>query len=417
MDGFGLRITGLGERDIVLAGPLGGTLKGGGRPGPATLSDDDDRLAPLLAGDILMGDSGADLLVNGPGPTRMTGGDGGDRFLFRPEVSDAVALADILEPETTLTTAATTSSPIELNRWIQWQVGRGGAVGIDDEVPRDGEASVHLRGDDTDPPIGAYSAGIAQFWEPEVGPVTHPDCALPSTLGGLDRLAYDWFRDGSSTNGEVEAPALRLHVDADGDAATDDRAILIYEPVFNTGGPAATDAWQTVQLEGEALASAHFWMLEPGVGLDRVLDRSLGEWLNGDHSEGFAQLGPESLIEGIDLSIGDGWFGDFSGAVDKVGIGFHGEALAWNFEEPRADIITDFESGRDVLDLGLILDTDTGGALDAYLQADTTAEGTTLVSLDVTGSGERHLPLVELKGSGIDLASDIVLEGGEPVVA
>ncbi len=355
--------------------------------------------------DDVVGGSGADTLIGGSGADRMTGGGGNDTHAWLK--GDVFQAARITQPTVTTEADAPVDGVAAPYVWIPWDVGRGGSVGIEAD-PVNGGRSVWLKGVDGDggqDANGDYSAGIGLFWDPFVG----PSAALgneATTLGSLKHLAYDWYRDAISLNGSAEAPALRLHVDADGDPATDDAVVLIYEPYWNGNGVvAATNAWQTVSLEGTTLQDANFWAVS-ATGADPARDRTLAERLNGEAGEGFTPLSPDSLVTGVDLSAGDGWVGDFAGAVDNVVLRFDRATTTFDFEAPRPDLITDFKSGRDKLDFTDLYGPDTDIA--SMLTVEPLNNRTTLISAAPVEGAEAE-PIVVLRGNGFDLAQDLVL--------
>jgi hypothetical protein len=154
------------------------------------------------------------------------------------------------------------------------------------------------------------------------------------TLGNLDALAFDWYRNASSTGDSRQAPAMRLSYDADGNAATSgDRGYLIWEQVYN--GPTISGQWNSSNIVGD-----NFWMREFGSPSHTIetFDLSLSEWIAGAHPSGFADfLSGNTAILGIEFGIGSGWAGTFGGNVDNVTFGFAGEgSTTFNFETAAA---------------------------------------------------------------------------------
>ena len=400
-------LSGGGGNDILHGGHGADRLFGGG--GADYLRGDGER-------DVLSGGAGNDILIGGAGIDTLTGGEGRDRFVFETDDVEAFVFQDILSPIFTEEGGTPFDNVTSSGKWVFWNTAGGGGAGVDAGLPRTGDGSVHLIGSDgsVGEANGDYSAGVGFFWSPLEG----PSLAMGdenSTLGRLARLSYDWYRDGDSENGENEAPALRLHIDADGNLSTDDTVLLIYEPARNDGGVALADLWQTQRLEGTTLQEVNFWAVEVGVGLDQTYDRTLADWINGEHSPGFSALSADSQIIGLDIGIGDGWVGSFAGAVDNIRIEFGDTPTYWNFEQPRPDLITDFDSGEDIIDLSMVLPDANIETIDQYLQV--TSEGTNdnLVSIDLTGSGANFEPLVLLADASIDLQRDIIV--GEEVIA
>ena len=347
-------------------------------------------------GDRLSGGKGDDVLVGGAGIDTMTGGAGADVFTWFRGDAEGLSYADIMNPVSSAEGEATYSGvPNEAN-WIPWQIGKGGA--LDWNV----DGTVHLNGiDGADgrAPNGDYSAGIALTWDPLRGPSSALGDEL-STFGSLKGVGYDWFRGEASVDGEAEAPALRLHLDADGDLATADEVILVYEPWWNTGEFAVEGAWQQVRLVGQNLKDAVFWGIEDA-GLDPVRDRTLAQWLEGETSDGFTPLTKDSLVTGIDLTAGDGWFGNFEGAVDNAFLRFGSADTAFDFTMPRPDVITDFQSGLDALDFTDLIDPLNGDVLTDFLQVEMMEDGSTLIGMASHPGETTFQPLVLLEGSGL----------------
>jgi hypothetical protein len=159
------------------------------------------------------------------------------------------------------------------------------------------------------------------------------------TLGNLDALSYDWYRDGSSTAAPHLMPALRLLYDADGSALTaDDRGYLIFEQVYNPpsfNGAVPTDQWVSSDVIG-----ANFWMRQfsPGNTVESY-DNTLAEWIAGAHPSAVAdRLSANSAILGLEFGIGSGWTGTFRGNVDNVSFGFGRDSTTFNFETASAAV-------------------------------------------------------------------------------
>ena len=154
-----------------------------------------------------------------------------------------------------------------------------------------------------------------------------------NTLGNLSALSYEWYRDGASTNSNVQSPALRLLFDADGSAATtNDRGYLVFEDTYqpsNASGVAATDTWVMSNALG-----GDFWQrrFSPGTTIEQF-DTDLSEWAAGANYAGALVLSGSSAILGIEFGIGSGWNGAFRGFVDNVSYGFGTvPATTFNFE-------------------------------------------------------------------------------------
>lgn len=186
-------------------------------------------------------------------------------------------------------------------------------AGITGANPHDGNGSVQMSSTD-----GSGKADYAYYWGFMQG----------RTLGNLDALSYDWYRDGSSTSAAHLQPALRIAYDADGNAATtDDRGYLIWEQVYNGATP--VDQWVSTDAMG-----GYFWQRQfsPGVTVENY-NTTLSQWINGPRPAGSDALSADSAILGIEFGIGSGWSGSFNGFVDDVSFGFAGQGTTtFNFE-------------------------------------------------------------------------------------
>jgi hypothetical protein len=198
-------------------------------------------------------------------------------------------------------------------------------AGITTTQPRNGNGSVEMSLTD-----GSGKADYVYNWGYVAG----------RTLGNLNALSYDWYRDSSSTAAGHLQPALRLTYDADGNPlTTTDTGYLIFEQVYNTpsfNNPVPTNQWVSSNIIG-----ANFWMRQfsPGNTVESF-DNTLAEWMGGAHPSAVADLlSANSAILGIEFGIGSGWDGTFRGNVDNVSFGFQGQdATTFNFETRAADV-------------------------------------------------------------------------------
>jgi hypothetical protein len=188
--------------------------------------------------------------------------------------------------------------PVGSSGWLYF--GRGNAtVGINNTYPRNGNGSVYLNGTS-----GSSQGGILYFTGSSLG-----------LLSQLQSVSYDWYRDSSSTNPNVQAPTLGILIDADGNlSTTTDRGYLIFERVYNTPGPVPTDTWTTENIT----SSTFLWNSTiPGyVGFAANInsttypyDANLSEW---------QAYFPNAAVIGFAGYFGSGWNGNFSGAVDNI---------------------------------------------------------------------------------------------------
>lgn len=218
-------------------------------------------------------------------------------------------------------TPADMSATPALNKWYIDNLRTGSSAGITATQPHDTTGSAQMQ-----QASGAGKADFVYTWGFVPG----------RTLGNLDALSYEWYRDGSSGAAAHFQPALRLLYDADGDASTaGDQGYLIYERVYNAAGAAPTDTWVPADILG-----ANFWQRQfsPGHTVERY-DLDLQEWKSGIQAKPEADiLGAGTAILGIEFGIGGGWDGSFLGFVDNVTYGFSGDSTTFNFETERADV-------------------------------------------------------------------------------
>jgi hypothetical protein len=210
------------------------------------------------------------------------------------------------------TGSSTTYVPVGSSGWSYF--GRGGStVGINYTYPRNGNGSVFLYGTS-----GSSQGGILYFTGSALG-----------SLSQLQSVSYDWYRDSISTNPDVQAPALGILIDADGDlSTTGDRGYLIFERVYNTPGPVPTNTWTSENIT----SSTYLW--NTNIGSLTILsninstpypyDANLSEW---------QAYFPNAVVIGFAGFFGSGWNGQFSGAVDNISWQFQNQQpVSFNFE-------------------------------------------------------------------------------------
>lgn len=205
--------------------------------------------------------------------------------------------------------------------WFYQNVRIGGEIGVNADFPHLGNGSVSMK--------TSSSAGKADI---EFFNLSGATLTAMGRLADISEVGYDWYRAGSSTNAALQAPAMRLYVDADSDfSTTNDRGYLIYEPYYTrgtgSGWAAETDQWVTENATG-----GNFWQrrFSPGTTIEQF-DVSLAEWSAGTTPSGALNLSNASVY-GLSLGVGSGWAGTFTGAVDNVRIGFSGQTRTVNFE-------------------------------------------------------------------------------------
>jgi len=150
------------------------------------------------------------------------------------------------------------------------------------------------------------------------------------TLGNLNALSFDFFRDEASTVGGHFTPAVRL-IYQNGNQ----RGYLIWEGVYNTGdfktgSVVIEDQWHSVDLIDE-----NFWQrrTSPVSGSVEAYGITLEQWANGANPTGAHVLNEDTLIIGINIGLGSGWGNNsYIGYVDNVRVGFDGGFdTTWDF--------------------------------------------------------------------------------------
>ena len=164
-------------------------------------------------------------------------------------------------------------------------------------------------------------------------------------LSDLNTLSFDWWRDSTSTAPSHLTPALRLYV-FDPDAGQNGSSyLMIWEGVYNgypqANGPVPTDQWVSEEISGE-----NFWRIPlyldglfAGISWCNVpanappcfvFNKGLGDW----------GLGPNTVVFGVNVGIGSGWAGSYSGFVDLIDLTFPTTGFNWDFELTAATTTT-----------------------------------------------------------------------------
>ncbi len=211
---------------------------------------------------------------------------------------------------------AATVTPTDPQGWQPMNVRSNATVGITDTYKPAGEAG-SLQFTTNTIINGQDKADYVKSWGVVAG----------RTLGNISDVGYDWYRDAASTTGQHQAPALRLAYQT----ATGETGYLIYENVYNggsTSSPVATNQW----VDANA-TNANFWMraFTPGRTIEQY-DVTLAEWAAGFSSGSSHLLNANTSITGIEVGVGSGWGGTFSGAVDDVRLAFGADRISANFE-------------------------------------------------------------------------------------
>jgi hypothetical protein len=145
-------------------------------------------------------------------------------------------------------------------------------------------------------------------------------------LVDLEGMFYDWYRSSTSTNPATQSPSIFIWIDADGDSGTSDTYGLKYEAIYNgVSSPMPEDAWQTALITG----STNLWSWNAPSAPAGTYNSTLDGWKG---------LFPNAVVTGMGIDVGSGWNGNFSGAVDFVGLDFAGTAndLFYDFQVTAA---------------------------------------------------------------------------------
>ena len=202
--------------------------------------------------------------------------------------------------------AENTATPGSTDGWSAANVTGGGTVAISGTYARPGETgSLQF--------TGASSASKADY----VHSVTGTLGELAFNAGAS--ISYDYYVNSASSVADHLAPALRL---AFFDVASNKSGYLIYEPVYN-GYTVASGVPQDGWVHAD-ITNANFWMRAFGGPSHNVeqYNVTLDDWANGATFPGSYQLSANTLIYSLEVGIGSGWDGTFTGAVDHVNVNF-----------------------------------------------------------------------------------------------
>lgn len=366
----------------------------------------------------LNGGNGADTIWGGKGSDILTGGNGNDIFVYK---------AGDLTPVT---------FDHSLGGWAPGST-NGGLDGKPGEVRANGHYAVDTTYGDSN---GAPGGASMHLWTTDGGStgkvdVVNYDASLfgtNATLGNLNNLGFDWIKGLTSADNHF-APALRLSfTDSGADhtfgTADDVSGYLIWEHIYDfQNTPGNTADQHLTAAEGtwfhENLMDSEMYMRIPGHGGDSeipVYTNTLSNWQAGATVTGnWAGATPITLdstthINGIEIGLGSGWGGTFDGAVDNVHIGFGSDTHVFDFGalSRPVDQITDFETGKDTIDLhGLLSGVTSTSNVNDYVQASLDAQGNTHLLVDANGAagGSSFVEFAVLQHATINLAHDIII--------
>ena len=216
-------------------------------------------------------------------------------------------------------------TPTDAQGWIYSTNGTGGAaIEINGEQPRG---------------VGADANGSLEFSGTNGSRfradhfVSDPSTGSYGSLGDLQSFSFDWYRDPSSTIGDIQAPAFRIYVRSN-TGSTTFFSELIWEQAYN-GGAAPEGAWQSVSTD---LTTGIFHRWITGAGQQEVgcsigtaaaeQYTTLATWMNTCMANEDVQV--------VGFGAGAGTLpgsGSFDAYVDNVSWQFAGgSSVLYNFE-------------------------------------------------------------------------------------
>lgn len=224
-------------------------------------------------------------------------------------------------------------TPVNPQGWAAANVRSDASVAITGMLPRAGDGSIQFQTMTVTP--GQDKADFQLTWNPD--PLR--------TMGSLDEVSYEYYRDSSSTTGANFHPVLRLFFYLDQgtpNLADDIVGLFIFEEVYQVGGSVPLDTW-----DFNDLLNQRFWMFisvsASGTGVVQNYGMTLNDWMNNlDPNTSMPPVGlpgdptPPTLsagtaIVGVNVGVGSGWGANFLGYVDNVRLGFGGTTDTYNF--------------------------------------------------------------------------------------
>lgn len=229
----------------------------------------------------------------------------------------------------TTNAGAQESAPPVLNTWEQANVGGGATVGITTNYAQSGNGSAYLATTSS-----SSQADLVDYITAYTSPVA---------LSTLTNASFDFYRSSSSTVDANLAPVMRLDMKIDGNYA----GSLVFENVYQNQTASPTDTWTTLSAD---LTHGIFWATNSALGPTQAAanggQKTLQQWID-------ANAGHTLGVYGIEVGVGSGWTGSFSGAVDNVTADFsNGPQVSANFEVATAAVSAAPEPGAWVLMLG-----------------------------------------------------------------
>ncbi len=210
------------------------------------------------------------------------------------------------------------SDAFALDQWLRDNVRSGSTVGINSTYTHNGDTG------------SAYMSGtIANTSKADMEYYFGGQYVTPFTLGSLTSASYDYLRNSSSTAQAWLTPSLRFMIDNDGDfSTTNDRGLLIYEPIYNGVSVAATDVWTTAAITN---TTNLWWRQYTGSSSVAFNTVDLTDYKNGVTING-QTVNSKTVIYGISSGIGSGWGGTYEGAIDNINLKYGSSDVTFAFE-------------------------------------------------------------------------------------
>lgn len=211
------------------------------------------------------------------------------------------------------------NDPFAFNTWLRDNVRGGSTVGITSTYARSGNGSAYMSGT------------IANTSKADMEYYFGGQYVNPFKLSDLNGLAYDYYRNSSSTAGAGLAPSLRIMIDEDGVLGGTDQSILIFEPIYNGTSIIPVDQWVSNTITG----SSNLWwrQFNPGNTVVNPFGQLLSSYASaGGVSSAGRTINGNSLVYGLSSGIGSGWNGTFDGAVDNIEVSYASNDVTFNFE-------------------------------------------------------------------------------------
>ena len=189
--------------------------------------------------------------------------------------------------------------------WYQDNIGAGTTVGITTDYAHNGTGSAYFNSTQ-----GANGkADLIYYFGGSVA------------LSSLNSVSFDFYRSSASTADANDAPVLRLDMYKGASYA----GSLVLENVYQHQTISPVDTWTTLTSD---LNNGIWWATNAQLGPTFAAadggQKTLAQWIAAN---------PGLTVFGVELGIGSGWAGTFSGAADNVNVSFNGgPTISSNFE-------------------------------------------------------------------------------------